>query len=725
MDYTEYFRHKQRKLHENEQLTDRKSLIFDNCKIYITGRTDPSSEELKRLIVENGGSICNFFSTKGNATHIVCESLTLRKNELYENCKVVTPRWVVESVEKGKLLNWTNYNAIPVAGKFAPIQDPDVQWVLKERKRVNCLDPKFLENYYKNSRLHFLSACKRELRLRAAEMHNNAGLHVPSSGPQTIIHVDFDSFFVAAALKRRPELKHLPVCVSNGSDTSDVASCNYVARGHGVRNGMWVGGARKLCPQLLCLPYNFDDYRAYSKALYDTLMSLDIDYITPVSVDEALVNCTRLVQSKRYTPYKLCEHIRSEVTKKTRLAVSIGLGPNILIAKCALRMAKPDGIKYFLTEKDAIPVIESLDVGALPGVGRVTVSKLNDLGIKTVKDIQRFPQSKLEAEFGPAMACKLLENTVAQDSNDISLLNFAPKTIGVDTNWGVRLLNQDEVDRFVANVSKELVQRKDDDMLISTATIKVYEMAPGEPFIPSKYMGCGLCEVRSKTFAVDSMDELASLSVEAIRGFNIEPMRIRGVGIHLKAATATMPSTPHHANQRRLVDFIGNSPRTSPSKKQLVPLKPRKKRAFQTYTQMTAQEIDPTVFEGLPDDIQKEIISNSEEFRVKVGKESRHRFNSKSSRKSREVLSYMEVKFMNKDLSEHDIRDMLRAWISSSMSPYYEDAEEFYVYIKQVLTDDWNWLKAVDWINWIEYQVKEQGAGEDWSYFLGLLRELL
>lgn len=82
---------------------------------------------------------------------------------------------------------------------------------------------------------------------------------------------------------------------SNGS-TSEIASCSYEARSCGVKNGMWLGRARKLCPGLICVPYQFQQYREVSQKLYEILASYTHE-IQAVSCDEAFVDVTHYVET--------------------------------------------------------------------------------------------------------------------------------------------------------------------------------------------------------------------------------------------------------------------------------------------------------------------------------------------------------------------------------------------------------------------------------------------
>ena len=76
---------------------------------------------------------------------------------------------------------------------------------------------------------------------------------------------------------------------------SEIASCSYEARAVGVRNGMFLGPARKLCPDIHCVPYQFEEYRQVSQKLYDILVSYSHE-IEAVSCDEAYIDVSETLE---------------------------------------------------------------------------------------------------------------------------------------------------------------------------------------------------------------------------------------------------------------------------------------------------------------------------------------------------------------------------------------------------------------------------------------------
>ena len=103
---------------------------------------------------------------------------------------------------------------------------------------------------------------------------------------RAVLHVDLDMFFVAAELRRRPELRGRPVLVAGHGSRAVVASASYEARQFGIRSGMALVEARRRCPEAIVLRTDSAYYRELSRSFRQLLGSLT-DRIEMLSIDEA------------------------------------------------------------------------------------------------------------------------------------------------------------------------------------------------------------------------------------------------------------------------------------------------------------------------------------------------------------------------------------------------------------------------------------------------------
>ena len=132
-------------------------------------------------------------------------------------------------------------------------------------------NPNFVSDFFGASRLHFIGSWKSRYEELLSTLPPPPPLPPPpEGGERTIMHIDMDCFFASVAARNRPQLQGLPLAVSwsdNERGSAEIASANYPAREKGVRNGMWVARAKKNCPELLILPYEFEEYATTDPAL--------------------------------------------------------------------------------------------------------------------------------------------------------------------------------------------------------------------------------------------------------------------------------------------------------------------------------------------------------------------------------------------------------------------------------------------------------------------------
>jgi DNA polymerase kappa len=200
---------------------------------------------------------------------------------------------------------------------------------------------------------------------------------------QYVIHVDCDAFFAAVEELDRPELKTVPMAVGKGVLTT----CNYVARKFGIRSGMASFVAKKLCPQLILLPSNYDKYTAKATEIRTILAQYD-PLFESASCDEAYLNITAYCDENQMDPEDAVQRLRAEVLENTKISVSAGIAPNAKIAKISSNINKPNGQFRVANERTAVmEFMQSLPCRKVNGIGRVFERELDSIGIKTCGDI--------------------------------------------------------------------------------------------------------------------------------------------------------------------------------------------------------------------------------------------------------------------------------------------------------------------------------------------------
>ena len=212
---------------------------------------------------------------------------------------------------------------------------------------------------------------------------------------RAIIHLDMDCFYAAIEVRDKPALRGKPVGVGGARDRRGVlTTCNYEARAFGVHSAMPTFMALQRCPKLIVLPTRFDVYRRESAVIRE-IMHRFTPLVETLSLDEAYLD----VSEHRGEPGALAEVIRRLIFQRTKLTASAGIGPNKLVAKIASDINKPNG--QCEVAADAVgEFMAPLPVRKLWGIGQVTEQRLQQLGIATCADMQRYSRTELQKMFG-------------------------------------------------------------------------------------------------------------------------------------------------------------------------------------------------------------------------------------------------------------------------------------------------------------------------------------
>jgi len=248
---------------------------------------------------------------------------------------------------------------------------------------------------------------------------------------QSIVHLDCDAFYAAVELLDHPDLASVPFAVGGGVLTT----CNYAARKFGCRSGMAGFVARKLCPQLVLLPLNFDKYNAKAAEVREILAEYDPRFES-ASIDEAYLNITEYCREKGAGAAEVVEQMRREIHEKTGITVSAGIAANAKLAKICSNMNKPNGQFVLPNERAAImEFMRDLPCRKVNGVGRVFERELAAVGVKTCGDI--YGQRKYLAQlFGEKayeflMTCYLgLGRTSVQPAEE-----YERKSVGTESTF--------------------------------------------------------------------------------------------------------------------------------------------------------------------------------------------------------------------------------------------------------------------------------------------------
>lgn len=439
-------------------------------------------------------------------------------------------------------------------------------------------DPDFVRKYFSQSRLHFIGSFRnayesivaRLQRERRASASSSPPLPPPPSSPQQkpfVLHVDMDAFFVSVAVALRPELRGRPVAVChsgrNERGRAQISSASYEAREHGVRAGMLFGEARRLCPQLVTAPYDFDAYRRTCETVY-RLFFEHADIVEGVSIDEAYL----LIHARNEDEAKArAARLRAEIRERTGgCTASAGIGVNKLMARLATRHAKQslgrDAQCALLLARqrrqdetsevdsaEAERVLAELPARELPTIGWRAAQRLgidsSQPRAYTVGELRRqWTLVQLQAALGKVAGQRVYNYARGADDDRAVTWMQPRKSVSAQIAWGVRFAGGEDakVERFVADLARVVSERLRESGVQRCARLGVSALkrraGAGAPYKP---LGCGLCDesVRARDVmwvadeGVDDADAvLVRTAVALYWELGVPNEELRGVGVH-------------------------------------------------------------------------------------------------------------------------------------------------------------------------------------------------
>eukprot|EP00602_Paraphysomonas_sp_CaronLab_P011402 CAMPEP_0185041080 /NCGR_PEP_ID=MMETSP1103-20130426/39917_1 /TAXON_ID=36769 /ORGANISM="Paraphysomonas bandaiensis, Strain Caron Lab Isolate" /LENGTH=810 /DNA_ID=CAMNT_0027580659 /DNA_START=77 /DNA_END=2506 /DNA_ORIENTATION=- len=433
-------------------------------------------------------------------------------------------------------------------------------------RRVTSDDPDFIHNYFESSRLHFigswrarlpalLASVESESTLDEYEQMNDATYTSGNGDERVVLHVDMDCFFVSVLLRGRetefPDGTPVAVAHSKGAGSSEVSSCNYAARARGVSAGTFMSTAKERCPELRVVHYDFKQYEEVSEQIYRIFFSTvsrrggisgGALKVQPVSVDEAFIE-----YPTGRDGLAAAADLRQRIHGKTGCTASVGVGPNMLIARLATKKAKPDG-QHRVMSVEMREFLSKTLLKDLPGVGWRLGRNLSERGYTTCEELWPVPEEALQEWFGRAMGRQLFNWCRGRDDRELTPV-AERKSIGAEVNWGLRFTEVKEVEVFLSKLSDEVSKRLEEACVKGrTITLKLKKRKADADAQTAKYLGHGRCDNMSKSVTVQSaMSSGASISSRVIALFRtlqsrVPPEDVRGLGIQVSRLQPLVPN---------------------------------------------------------------------------------------------------------------------------------------------------------------------------------------
>ena len=233
---------------------------------------------------------------------------------------------------------------------------------------------------------------------------------------RTLLHVDLDAFYAAVEQRDNPELRGKPVLVGGSARRGVVASCSYESRAFGIRSAMPMAEALRRCPKAIVVRHRMDRYVEASQRFFQILGDYSPE-VEGLSLDEAFIDVTASERLLGDGP-TIGRAIKARVRSELSLVASVGVAPIKLAAKIASDIDKPDGLRV-VSPEGLLGFLHPLPMTRLWGVGEATRQVLASMGLSTIGDIARYPESALVARLGAITGHHLAALARGEDSREV------------------------------------------------------------------------------------------------------------------------------------------------------------------------------------------------------------------------------------------------------------------------------------------------------------------
>lgn len=288
---------------------------------------------------------------------------------------------------------------------------------------------------------------------------------------KVIVHIDLNAFFVRAEEIKNPEIEGKAVAIGHNGRAGIVSTCSYKAREFGVRSGMPMNKAVKLCPNLLIIPGDYRFYAALSHE-FKSFIKTYTKVVEEASIDEVYADFTSAVRGvNEINAY--FKHLQDELYRITKLKCSIGIGPTKFLAKMGSDYKKPMGITI-IRKRDIKIILYPIPIGDMFGVGKKTAPRLESIGIKTIGDLADRLNNDDEQTYDIlGKFAFVLKDWVNGLGDDNVITEFDdPKSIGNSTTLVEDTDRLETIKNTIELLSQEVSYRAKKDNLLGT-TIQI------------------------------------------------------------------------------------------------------------------------------------------------------------------------------------------------------------------------------------------------------------
>lgn len=286
---------------------------------------------------------------------------------------------------------------------------------------------------------------------------------------RVIFHIDINAFFASAHTIVDPTLKNKPVVVCRDVSGSVITTASYPAREFGIHSAMPLSQAKKLCDHLEVVELDFDLYQELSERFVEIIKGYT-PHVQQASIDEVYADMTETIKMYK-KPLDLAVNIQRRVLETLKLPISIGVAPNKFLAKMASDMKKPMGITV-LRKKEVPDKLWPLPIHEMHGIGKKSVSRLSDLGVYKIGDLNQVPFDSLKTVLGNRTQ-NFIDKANGIDLSEIEVYSQA-KSIGQSKTFVNPIYDLDELsERIMVEVLEVERRSQSQNMMGKTVSFSL------------------------------------------------------------------------------------------------------------------------------------------------------------------------------------------------------------------------------------------------------------
>lgn len=205
------------------------------------------------------------------------------------------------------------------------------------------------------------------------------------SWPRAIVHLDGDAFFASCEQAVHPEYRGKPVVT--GKERGIVAAASYEAKAKGVSRGVPLWEVKRLCPDAIIVPSDYETYSLFSKRMFE-IMRRFTNLVEEYSIDEGFAEITGLRRSMHASYQTIAQRMKEAVERDLGITVSVGLSLSKTLAKVGSKWKKPSGLTA-ISGRHIHEFLAKLPLEKVWGIGPATSAHCRNLGMHTAFDFAR------------------------------------------------------------------------------------------------------------------------------------------------------------------------------------------------------------------------------------------------------------------------------------------------------------------------------------------------